>query len=106
MVTDDDSALPPAFPIAEAQALATRLDRCADLLGSAADARSRAERDLADFQCAEADTYRDNLGDYVLHAQDVVDRFRRTANRLRDNADEILQQWSDERQEAIDRPSR
>lgn len=78
----------PQFPVHAAEALADQLDDLATKLENAIEARARAGNNLPEFQGTVAEQFREDLGRHEGDIGDIVERFRRTARRLRDAVEE------------------
>jgi hypothetical protein len=74
----------PEFPVEAAENLDVQLINLAAKLELAKDARTRAERDLTEFEGGVAEQYREDLRRHVGHLDDTIELIHRTISLLRD----------------------
>lgn len=74
----------PAFPVDIAEDLDVQLIDLAAKLEQAKTARSRAERDLTEFEGGVAEQYREDLRRHVGHIDATIEQVHRVVGQLRD----------------------
>ncbi|HEY7072564.1 MAG TPA: hypothetical protein VH479_20720 [Acidimicrobiales bacterium] len=74
----------PEFPVEVAEDLDVQLINLAAKLELARSARTRAERDLTEFEGPVAEQYRDDLRRHAGHLNDTIEQIQRVVGVLRD----------------------